>query len=501
MRLVIQTEPTATYWRERADPAWTELRWRTLSSVGPVTFADGESPSVTVTVGLSAQHIAAPPVGVRASLYNGDNLLIDGTIQRVSLSGRTAAITVEAGFPAYKDPLPLRETTDWGEYQQAEVIPHVYGTAWVDPLPYSTDRRVFVLADHVCAGVLAVRRGGVTTTAFAHYPGSDSSGHTVHFLELAQPLGDGEELEAQVRGKLDNAGAVIETAAAVLGDMLELSGAEHALPYDLPDYRLAGVVDDGTRSLHSWLSEVCESVGWVWNAGAKVGAINPDAVPSELIAATHASEVEADALYPVVGLARITYASGDGALLLTARNGSAVEVDWDLGWLTTARDALTVGTALLQRHGRTGWIVRARCSRAGLLPGDTLLLPSYAQHPGAITGGVILASEIDWDNGAETHVFEQRTLQAPVVDIELLSTGVLPDVVQGAAVSYANGVATITVLDNAGIAVIGATCTLDGVQTQVTDTAGQCQFSVARGQHQVLVEPLAGQPMLVDFAV
>ena len=51
------------------------------------------------------------------------------------------------------DPLPLRLTTVWPDYETEAVIPWIFGRARVTPLRYDVSGRRYVLAVHALAGV------------------------------------------------------------------------------------------------------------------------------------------------------------------------------------------------------------------------------------------------------------------------------------------------------------------------------------------------------------
>lgn len=181
------------------------------------------------------------------------------------------------------------------------------------------------------------------------------------------------------------------------------------------------------------------------------------------------------------------------ALLLEAPDAiaaySRIESELRAGWLTSPRDAHRVGTAWLQRRARPIWQVTFTTDSRyrDLEPG------SYIQvtHPLLPVSGRCLALEVSVDlERAEVEITTELFAGAvPRLTLANLATAYDPQTLQGVAVQFAAGQATLTILNEAGNPMAGAKVTLDNQQTRLTDKAGKVTFTnIARGQHLMKVE-------------
>lgn len=121
------------------------------------------------------------------------------------------------------DPLPLRLTTVWPDYETEAVIPWIFGRARVTPLRYDVSGRRFVLADHALAGVDSVTLDDAPIAGWSFANGADSTGHACAFLELAEPPGT-KKLAAEVRGLPSNPADIL-AALGVRDDLQEFRRA------------------------------------------------------------------------------------------------------------------------------------------------------------------------------------------------------------------------------------------------------------------------------------
>ena len=200
-----------------------------------------------------------PPVRRAARLYNGAAVLFDGIVTGVQL-GASAQLSLEAGMDRpLSDNLPLRTSAAWGGWRELRVLPWGWGRVTITPIQYSDDQRLFFLLDHPIAGVDEVKRDDVATSAYDWRNGVDSTGRAVSFIELAEPLAEGERLAVTLRGRMHpDTGRLLQTPAEVLHDVLANLARAPVRWADLDDYRtetaewvLGGVLDDNGLSIRA----------------------------------------------------------------------------------------------------------------------------------------------------------------------------------------------------------------------------------------------------------
>jgi len=125
------------------------------------------------------------------------------------------------------DPIPMRSTTEWPEYQLIASIPLRYGRGvWGECLPYSQDLTRWVWAGHASQGVDVVTIDGVETLGFEARNIKDSAGKPVTMVILTDALDPGRQVHAKGRGAFNSVtGALIDSPADVLFDLARIHGA------------------------------------------------------------------------------------------------------------------------------------------------------------------------------------------------------------------------------------------------------------------------------------
>lgn len=500
---------------------------RPLSAPG---LAGAETASVTIDLdnaggAVTRRFGGRPPVRAVARVMSaqGDELFA-GVVTSCSLSD-VASMTIEAGLRRpLTDTVPLRTSVVWGGYKDVRPLPVVYGAARLSPVPYTPDGRVFVLADHPVAGVDGVTRDDAPTSAWAFRNGVDSTGQAVAFLELATPLAEGEALAVRLRGKRHaGTGRLLSAPAEILHDLLaNVCGCP--LPWPAFDrfrsetakLSLGGVVDDPGRSIRATVDALLMSVGAAWSAGAEdvamrypwpaFGRVAVTASPRTVAGVPDATCAHDD----IVTVLRVVYdydhAQGRPrrAMELTApeaiRDHGRIEREWDAGWLRSPRDAQQLGERVLAWMCRPRWHVR--WTQAGLpstRPGDLArldhpLMPLAGDHR-------LLAADIDLDALCVECVAEAPVGDPPRIVTTALSTAFEPLLQSGATVEYRDGMAILTILDDAGQPLASAKVTLDGDVTRITDAAGRVSFKTARGRHVAHVEATGFAPMDIEVTL
>lgn len=500
-------------------------------------LSSAETASVAIDLDNAAGEVSrrfadTPPVRATARVMSTAGVLFSGVVTRVALS-ESASLTIEAGIRApLTDTVPLRTSVVWGGYKAVLPLPVVYGRAVLSPVPYDATGRRFVLADHAIAGVDKVWRDDAPTTAWAFANGVDSTGQAVAFLELALPLAEGERLAVALRGKRHaGSGRLLQHPAEILHDLL---GNVCGSPLDwsrLDRFRsqtaalvLGGVIADPAKTIRQTVDELLLSVGAAWSAGAdEVAMLYPGEVPvdgsieannASPVSLLTASELSAESAHEgIVTALRVVYDTDHAAgrprraLALECpeaiRRYGRIEREWDAGWLRSPRDAQRLGERLLGWMARPRWRVRWQAPLADgwrtMLPGGLARL----DHPRSPLAGVqrLLAADIDPDGLRVDCAVEAPVGNLPKIVTTALSTAFEPLLQTGATVEYRDGQALFTLLDEAGQAIAGASVTLDGAVTRVSDAHGRVSFPAPRGKHTVHVEATGYAPMDIEVTL
>jgi hypothetical protein len=166
-------------------------------------------------------------------------------------------------------------------------------------------------------------------------------------------------------------------------------------------------------------------------------------------------------------------------------------------WVRSARDAERLGTAELLRRARPQWSIEARIGPGeAWRPGDRIELT----HPWVPSGPAEI-SEIRRSPAGRTLSLIRPAGPPPTV--ATLRHGARGDeaVDSPATIEYRDGVATITILDDAGAAIGGARVTLDDGETKTADRLGRVSFRTSRGVHELLVSAPGYAPMELEVEI
>ena len=436
--------------------------------------------------------------------------LFEGIVTGLQLGAR-AQISLEAGMDRpLSDNVPLRTSTVWGGWREVKVLPWGWGKVSITPIQYSDDQRVFVLLDHPIAGVDEVKRDDVATQAYDWRNGVDSTGQAVSFMELAEPLAEGERLAVTLRGRMHpDTGMLLQTPAEILHDVLaNLARAPVTWP-DFDDYRtesaglvLGGLLDDNTVSIRAAVDGLIQSAGGAWAAAMPGIAMTwpplPDweapAMPVDTLAASNLqASTAATGIYTVLRvLFDWDHASGRfrRAIQLQApeavKDYGALELEWQAPWLRTPRHAEQLGTRMLAWLARPRWRVSWQTSFADVATGAWVDL----KHPLSPVQGRhrLISAELDLSTATLNCAIEAPVGELPRIELVRLSTAFAPVIQAGITVEVADGEIIFTARDEQGHVLAGARITLNGSTTRLADSAGRVSFPVQRGRHVLLIE-------------
>lgn len=241
---------------------------------GQGTAAAGISAMFSGAQARSGEHpgaVSGRPETSRAAVAFG---LVNSSVSGLVIGGDPD--TFGLAIPL-SDPVPLRNSTAWGQFVSPVPLPVGYGTITITPIPYDNTGRVFFLLDHAIQAVDGLTRDGVADTQYTLENTIDGEGHTVSLLRLATPATTKETLAVTVRGKMRaDTGELLTNPADILWDLLaNLCG----LPVeygDLDAFRsecrdlgieLHGVLESDTVTVRAQIDELMASCGGVWSGG------------------------------------------------------------------------------------------------------------------------------------------------------------------------------------------------------------------------------------------
>lgn len=451
-----------------------------------------------------------PPMRRAGRVMSPAGTLFEGVVTGLDL-GADAVLSMEAGLDRpLSDSVPLRTTSVWGSWRDVQVLPWVYGAATLTPIQYSDDQRVYVLADHPIAGVDAVTRDDVPTVAYAWSNGVDSTGHAVAFIELAEPLAEGERLAVTLRGRMHpDTGRLLQTAAEIVYDLLASLAGAPVTWADLDDYRtetaelvLGGVLADNTVSIRAAVDAVVQSAGGAWSTAMPGIAMTwppaaDDAAPAVAVTPLTATDLKAGtAATGIYTVLRVLYDYDNAggryrrAIELQAPDAAKefgrLELEWNAPWLRTPRHAEALGQRMLAWLARPRWRVTWTMSFADVATGAWVNI----EHPLSPISGRhrLLNAELDLSAASLACTAEAPVGAPPAIETTQLSTAFEPVIQAGISVEVAKGQIIFTARDDQGHAMAGARITLDGQTTRIADSAGRVSFSVARGRHTITVQ-------------
>ena len=436
--------------------------------------------------------------------------LFEGIVTGLQL-GTRAQLSLEAGMDRpLSDNVPLRTSTVWGGWREVRVLPCGWGKVSITPIQYSDDQRVFFLLDHPIAGVDEVKRDDVATQAYAWRNGVDSTGQAVSFLELAEPLAEGERLAVTLRGRMHPAtGRLLQTPAEILHDVLANLARAPVAWSDFDDYRtetvdlvLGGLMSDNTVSIRAAVDGLIQSAGGAWAAAMPGVAMTWPPLPDweapamrvdALVASNLQASTAATGIYTVLRvLFDWDYATERfrRAVQLQApeaiKDYGTLELEWQAPWLRTPRHAEQLGTRMLAWLARPRWRVSWQTSFADVATGawvelDHPLSPVQGRHR-------LISAELNLSAASLNCAIEAPVGELPSIELVRLSTAFDPVIQAGITVEVADGEIIFTARDEQGQVLAGARITLNGNATRIADSGGRVSFPVQRGRHMLLIE-------------
>lgn len=406
------------------------------------------------------------------------------------------------------DRVPLRSTTAWPKFAKPQPLNVVYGRCTVPLTQADPTRKFWHISDGAIGGIETVYREGKPDKAVALHNTTDPVGQSIALLELASPLAANASLTAVVRGRIDPAtGALIENPADVLLDILRLAGHDLSATA-LAEVRAAcaGLTIAGLLSpdltLRAQLAEIADSVGLLWSPQMPGIArrwpieARPDGEPiharwRELDLSEVAADARQDTLSTVL---RVEFdwdwAANKARQSVTLQASTATvfgqrEAALSAKWLTIPAQAIARGTAWLQAAARPRWKIDLQADLDPAVPPGGWF---EVAHPLLPVSGACLALSAEWDWSNQRQSLHTERSVGPLPAVSVITVGGLfaePD--SNLRVSYADGVATLVIVDPNGAPIRDAVVTL-GSQKGKTDRTGTVRFKIDRGTYPIAVE-------------
>ncbi len=465
--------------------------------------------------------------GVGANNHSPETVF-DGIVSSVKL-GASASISLEAGMERpLSDRLPLRTTAVWGGWREVQAIPWGWGKVTITPIQYDDTQRLFVLLDHPIEGVDAVTRDDAPCAAYEWRNGTDSAGHAVSFLELAEPLAEGERLAATVRGRMHpDTGRLLQSPAEVLHDVLaNLIGA----PVQWADFdewrtetegiQLGGILADASITCRAAVDAIVQSVGGAWSAAMPgIACLWPPTADEHApaIAVTPLTAKDLQATCDATGLTtqlRVLYDYDHAAqrylkaIELTApeaaKEHGLLTLEWPAPWLRSPRHAEAMGQRILRYLARPRWRLtwqQAWTHAAAATPTGAWVDIAHPLAP--VSGRVrLLNASLDLGSATLQCTAEAAAGDAPAITTQRLSAAFEPLLAAGIKVEFAGSEIIFTAVDENGQPLAGSRITLDdGAQVRIADAAGRVSFPVQRGKHTLLIEADGYAPMMSEVVL
>ena len=412
------------------------------------------------------------------------------------------------------EPVPLRTTAVWGAYKDVQAIPKVWGNCTLTPVQYDQRGVQWVINDGASVGVDEVKIDDAVNLNWTWQNTVDSTGATITLLELGQPLLEDAKLSVTVRGLYHHRlTALADNPADVLLSMFAWFGMDVTEP-ELDAFRaetaklnitVGGVAANTAQTRRSLISTVCNSVGAIWTRRlpgiAKLYPVDVDPSPVyaefDILTASNISagsslrdvyteiELRYDYDWTENKYKRVIGFQADDETI--RRYGNRRQV-LEAPWLHSPSQAQQLGERQLRFRARPQWTAsfQTGLDHIGLPPGAQVSM----QHPLCPIAGKALVMDVEpnTDTGTVAITINAAYGDAPAVNVTALSTAFEPIIPDQIAVIYRDGVATFTILDEAGKPLAGAKATLDGDVTRITDAAGRVQFTTSRGTHLLLIE-------------
>lgn len=495
-------EPARVFYRDPSDLAWIGglgAPHALLTAVDPLeSGTSGVASNMTIRLdnssGRCVDLFRLPPLDAPAELRDEDRILFAGVVNDIAIDGDTCTLSIESGLSR---PLPLRMSTVWGGFREAEPLPHRYGYAAGRLIQYNASRTVFVWADHACEGIDEVLVEGQTAGEWQWRVMPDSTGHVVTVVEFGQPQDEGAELLARGRGKLHPSPPTrrMSNPAEVVWDVLANLGGwnvpESALDAfrrrcDVLGLEVGGSIESA-ESAQSIARAICASVGASFCPDAtEICALldgeSPSVARTRLRSGPLTSTSDRASLCNDLTV-EFGFENGNatGSVRLEApdyiaRFGRRSET-LQATWVVSPRVAVAVGERALRASARPSWSIRASVTARN----PPQVFDGVAvEHPGAPVSGTfaVRSRRVSFDADRVEFTLSAPAGDPPSITLAHQSSIFRPGQYVGATAVAVGTDRVYTITEADGSPIAGASVTANGF-TRTTDSAGRVAFPLA----------------------
>lgn len=264
------------------------------------------------------------------------------------------------------DPIPLRTSLVWPQYQVASTLPVVFGDyASVECVPYLNHKDKWLVSDSVIQAIRSINHSGVTATLETTV---DAAGHPISLINLSQTV---DQLTAVVAGTVTDAGELAQRPDQILDYIFNKIAGITKSTSDFDNLRayastngltFAGVLNDHTITTQTWIDRLCQGSGLVWSPEITEIAIPWPQEPGNYTESLNdhdlVSEVDSDSLITVLNVSFDNEASSFTLVNTEAlREHGTREGNLALTWVTSRVVAEEIATRYLKYYSRPLWTI------------------------------------------------------------------------------------------------------------------------------------------------
>lgn len=397
---------------------------------------------------------------------------------------------------AFTEPFPFRQSTALQGYSEFYNLPIVYGRTRLQPKPYDNSGRLWLLSDGVIQGVDSVSVDGSIINDWELQKGVDSTGAPVSVLETAI---DGTPV-VTLRGK-ETDGQLLQRPDQIITDLFALVGRT----IDLDELRTwsqdsgilcAGVINN-SATIQTVIDSVVQGMGLAWN--------QDNVIPYPEITAHSVAQitVKNDNFNAASQAANITTRLTvnyryDYAAQRPSRSFvmDATETDYGIrettvnaNWITDNKSAEALGDRYLRWFASPVWEIQSS------------LVAEVAQvvdinHPYSPVTKALVTKR---NNNGVTAV--ASSIYAGKLNIISRTSGEDIESTTSTELTTTPDGFIYNVTDSNDRVLAGASVTLDGSVTRITDGSGNVQFSASKGKHKLVIRASGFQDQTVEITV
>ena len=390
--------------------------------------------------------------------------------------------------------MPLRATSEWGQFDDVQTIGHRIGSCAGKMLVYDNTRALWVWAGHACGGVDSVTVGGLPVNNWQWRNGVDNAGLPVCFVEFDSPIDEGITPVGHGRGKLLDNGTLMENPADVIWYIRSVIAGQRYDASDIDQFRfecanndvtVSGSINDRDLTIQGQIKQIVSSIAGFWSAQMPgVAKLVPafDYITST-VTPVNTSGIQANCDHSdLINCVTIEYDYIDGAAT-QSMTLEATESVMEYGrraetlpapWVATTRVAEQVGRRYLQRSARPQWVIDISTVPGMFSLGDGVNIDHV--HAPVAGGFMVSGVQIDLDSSTSNVTVAAPAGAEPLVKLTHTASQSDPVIYPSALVNTQGDQRVLTLTDANRQPLAGASVLLDGQYPRTSDAAGRVVF-------------------------